>query len=159
MTEEKKEQGRPAKYKEECDEQARKLCLLGATDKELADFFNVCEATINNWKIKHSSFLESIKKGKEIADATVAEKLFHRATGYSHEEVKLAQSEGAFTDEKVVTKHYAPDATAAIFWLKNRQPDKWRDKRDVEHSGNVNINDMSEDDLDREIAKLAGKSE
>lgn len=84
MTEEKKENGRPAKYKEEYDEQVRKLCLLGATDKELADFFNVCEATINNWKNKHPSFLESIKKGKHVADATVAEKLFHRATGYSH---------------------------------------------------------------------------
>ena len=157
MTEEKLEQGRPAKYKEEYNEQARKLCLLGATDKELADFFNVCEATINNWKIKHPSFLESIKKGKEIADATVAEKLFHRATGYSHEEVKLSQSEGKFTDEKVVTKHYAPDATAAIFWLKNRQPDKWRDKQEVDHSGEIKTTVSDRAKRTARIAELLNK--
>ena len=56
--------GRPTNYKKEYDEQAYKLCLLGATDKEMADFFNVKEQTINNWKKNHPSFFESIKRGK-----------------------------------------------------------------------------------------------
>ena len=50
-------------YKPEYAEQARKLCLLGATDKELADFFGCNEATINNWKARRPDFLESIKEG------------------------------------------------------------------------------------------------
>ena len=119
--------GQPTKYRKEYAEQAKKLCLLGATDKQLADFFEVSESTINNWKLDHPAFLESIKAGKDIADAEVAESLFHRAKGYSHPEDKIFNQNG---EPMVVptTKHYPPDATSAIFWLKNRQKENWRDK-------------------------------
>lgn len=119
--------GRPSKYKDEYDELAYNYCLLGATDSELADFFDVCEATINNWKIDYPSFLESLKNGKQIADAKVAKALFHRATGYEHEDVDIKMYEGSIIKTKY-TKRYAPDPTSAIFWLKNRQSGKWRDK-------------------------------
>lgn len=130
--------GRPSSYKPEYDEQARKLCLLGAVDKELADFFNVCEATINNWKNDFPSFLVSIKQGKEQADSDVADRLYQRAMGYTHaeEEIKVIANEVV----RVPTvKHYPPDATSAIFWLKNRRKSDWRDKQEVEHTGNVTI--------------------
>lgn len=68
--------GRPTKYKEEYAEQARKLCLLGATDDKLADFFEVAVSTINNWKIDHPEFLESIRAGKHIADMEVADSAY-----------------------------------------------------------------------------------
>jgi len=126
---------RPSKYRDEFAEQAYKLCLLGATDKELADFFGVDEATINRWKDKQPTFCESLKKGKVDADATVADRLFKRATGYEHPEIVTATFQGSITDTMEVTKHYPPDTTAAIFWLKNRQPSKWRDKQDIEHTG------------------------
>lgn len=119
--------GRPADYLTEYDLQAEKLCKLGATDKELADFFEVCEATINNWKLAHPSFVESIKKGKQLADAEVAEKLYKRATGYSHPDVDIKVIDGEIVQTDL-TKHYPPDTIAAIFWLKNRQRKKWRDK-------------------------------
>ena len=127
--------GRPTKYKEEYSEQVFKLCLLGATDKGLADFFNVDEATINRWKLSHDDFCESIKRGKDEADARVAESLFNRALGYSHKDTKFATHEGKITDREEYTKHYPPDATSAIFWLKNRQKDQWRDKQDHELTG------------------------
>ena len=133
----KKEGGRPSKYIEGYNEQVEKLCKLGATDKQLADFFDVSEATIHNWKKDHPEFLESIKRGKEIADAMVAESLYHRAIGYSHPEDKIfCNSKG---EETIVptTKRYAPDATAGIFWLKNRRPDVWRDKREVDIGENA----------------------
>ena len=125
--------GRPTLYRDEYAEQARKLCLLGATDKELADFFSVAIDTINEWKNVHSEFSASIKEGKDLADATVADRLFKRATGYQHHAVKIFNDQGA---PMVVgyTEHYPPDTTAAIFWLKNRQRDKWRDKQDVEQT-------------------------
>ena len=116
-----------SKYLEEYDLQAEKLCKLGATDKELADFFGICEATINNWKKDFPSFLESLKSGKQLADAEVASKLYHRAIGYDHVDTKFATHEGMITDQKEYTKHYAPDTVAAIFWLKTRNPEKWRD--------------------------------
>lgn len=71
--------GRPSRYKSEYSQQAYKLCLLlGATDKNLADYFDVSEATINNWKHQHPEFLESLKAGKEEADARVGESLYQR---------------------------------------------------------------------------------
>jgi len=129
--------GRPSKYKDEYAQQAYKLCLLGATDKDLASFFEVNEDTINQWKRDHPDFSESIKGGKEIADATVAQKLYHRAIGYEHPEDKIFNDNGKAMVVPT-TKHYAPDPTAAIFWLKNRQSAKWRDKQELEVS-NVTI--------------------
>ena len=119
--------GRPTLYKSTMNKQAEKLCKLGATDAELADFFNIAESTLNNWKIEHPKFLESINKGKVQADAEVAEKLFKRATGYSHKDVDIKMYEGEIIATPLV-KHYPPDTAAAIFWLKNRQKKKWRDK-------------------------------
>jgi len=128
-------QGRPTEYKKEYDEQAEKLCKLGAIDTELADFFNVSEQTINTWKKKHPSFLESIKRGKEIADMEVANSLYKKATGYETKDVKIFQYEGMPVKVPYI-KEYQPDTTSIIFWLKNRRPDKWRDK--TEHDVNVN---------------------
>jgi hypothetical protein len=122
--------GRPTDYREEYAEQARKLCLLGATDAELGDFFEVSEQTINSWKKEHPAFLESIRDGKEKADADVAEALYNRALGYE------------WTDEYVrkdgevgsITRQVPPDTKAASLWLRNRQPKKWRDTKQLEHS-------------------------
>jgi hypothetical protein len=128
--------GRPTDYRPEYNEQAYKLCLLGATDKELADFFDVTEQTINNWKSEYSEFFESIKKGKDLADANVADRLYQRAIGFEHdsEEIKVVsdgQGMGSSIERVPVKKIYPPDTVAAIFWLKNRQKKKWRDK--IEH--------------------------
>ena len=132
--------GRPTKYKEEYAKQAEKICLLGATDEFLADYFEVDVSTINVWKEKHSEFKESIKRGKKDADAKVAESLYGRAVGYSHPEQKVFNNQGEIVTHDTI-KHYAPDPTAAIFWLKNRQPKEWRDKQEVEHAGQIDIAD------------------
>lgn len=127
--------GRPSSYKPEYAEQAYKLCLLlNATDKELAEFFEVQESTINEWKLKHDEFSESIKKGKEIADANVGNRLYERATGYDYEEDHVSNYKGDINVTRI-QKHALPDTTAQIFWLKNRQPGKWRDKINHELSG------------------------
>lgn len=116
-----------SKYLPEYDERAYQLCLLGATDKFLADCFGVTEQTVNNWKKDHPSFFESLKRGKEVADAKVAEALFQRATGYEHEADDIKAVNGAIVITPTI-KRYPPDPTAMIFWLKNRQPKLWREK-------------------------------
>lgn len=126
--------GRPSKYRPEFVEQARKLALLGAIDREIADFFGIAESTLNNWKLEHPEFLESLKSGKEVADDRVERSLYHRAIGYSHDAVKMFQAGGEVISESYV-EHYPPDTTAAIFWLKNRRPAQWRDKVQQELSG------------------------
>lgn len=129
---------RPTKYKPEYAEQARKLCLLGATDAEMADFFNVTETTINNWKNDFPEFFESIKKGKLLADANVADRLYQRAMGYEAPDVDIRVVDGQII-ETPLTKYYPPDTPAAIFWLKNRQKAKWRDKVENEVSGSISV--------------------
>lgn len=127
--------GRPTKYKEEYPGKAYKLCLLGATDDQLADFFEVDTATINRWKKSHPEFCESLKKGKDQADSVIAESLYNRAKGYQHEEDKIFNNNGKAMVVPTI-KHYPPDTVAAIFWLKNRQKEHWRDRQEIEHSGN-----------------------
>ncbi len=125
---------KPGAFRKEYAEQARKLCRLGATDAELADFFSVSEETLAGWKNAHPEFLESVTEGRALADAEVAHSLFRRATGYSHPDVHVSSYQGEITVTEI-TKHYAPDTVACVFWLKNRRPDLWRDRRGEEEEG------------------------
>lgn len=160
--EEESKRGAPTKYKKEYNDQAYKLCLLGATDIELADFFDIVESTLNLWKQEYPEFSESVKRGKIIADAEVAKSFHKRAVGYQYDEVtyeKLVEKVDGVEEEgdmklevfkkKIVTKELPPDAGAALNWLKNRQKDKWRDKTEVEQSGKiVNYNvDLTKDEI------------
>lgn len=127
--------GRPTKFKPEFTEQARKLSELGATDREIAGFFEVAESTLNLWKNEHPEFSESIKVGKDAADDRVEQALYRRALGYSHDAVKIqVNAQGEVTQVPFVEQH-APDTTAAIFWLKNRRKEQWRDIKAQELSG------------------------
>lgn len=127
--------GRPTKYDPKYDKQAYKLCLLGSTDKGLADFFEVEEQTINNWKKDYPSFFESLKAGKQIADGKVAESLYKRANGYKHKDIDIKVADGMIVQTPII-KSYPPDTTACIFWLKNRQPSLWRDKQELDLGDN-----------------------
>lgn len=128
--------GRPSKYKPEFVAQAEKLCLLGATDLDVADFFEVDVRTLHRWKAEYPDFCHSLKAGKEVADARVERSLFSRATGYEHDEVDIRVVKGEIV-QTPIRKFYPPDTTAAIFWLKNRKPAEWRDKVEMEHGGTV----------------------
>jgi hypothetical protein len=125
--------GRPTAYKEEYADLAYNYALLGAKDTQLATFFDVAESTIHKWKKDFPEFSESLKKGKAIADSQVANSLFKRALGYKHEEDKIFNANGEALVVPTI-KHYPPDPTSAIFWLKNRQPELWRDKQEIDHT-------------------------
>lgn len=126
--------GRPTKYKAEYAKQAAKLCRLGATDANLADFFEVSVSTINLWKVEHKEFSESIKVPKDEADERVKQSLYLRAMGYEHDEVDVRVVDKAII-QTPIRKFYPPDTTAAIFWLKNRKPEEWRETKAVELTG------------------------
>lgn len=151
--------GRPTKFNTRMCPKIYKLALLGATDAQIADFLEISTATLDAWKNEHPRFLSALKRGKERADSLVAKSLFQRALGYKHKAVKI------FADlktgaEKIVeyTEQYAPDTTACIFWLKNRQRAAWRDRIDTEITGKdggpIETRDMTESDLAREVAFL-----
>lgn len=135
--------GRPTAYKGIYAQQAHAFCMLGADDKKLAELFEVAESTINLWKQKHPEFSESLKEAKAGADCEVAAALFKRAIGYSHPDVHVSNYQGDVTLTPI-TKHYPPDPVSAIFWLKNRQPQLWRDKIDIEQETKLLFPDASE---------------
>lgn len=156
--------GRKSAYKEEYNQLAENYALLGATDKEMADLFGVSERTLNQWKKDFPEFLQSLKKGKGIADANVASKLYNRAIGYEfeekHFEIKQPKKDvpPELIEAKRIKKHVPADTTAAIFWLKNRQPEKWRDKKEID--ANVNLGDELEGLSDEQLqAIIDGKEE
>lgn len=128
--------GRPSKFKPEFVKQAAKLAALGATDREVAEFFEVSEATVHRWKHQHLEFCESLKVGKEAADERVEQSLYRKAVGYTFDSEKVFQFQGAIIRTATV-EHVPPDTTAAIFWLKNRKSEEWRDAKEHNVSGNV----------------------
>lgn len=128
--------GRPSDYKPEYAKQAEKLAQLGATDQEVASFFDVDVRTVYRWKHDHDDFCHALKVGKEIADDRVERSLYQKAIGYEQQDVKIFMPASA--EEPVYAPFVAkiaPDTTAAIFWLKNRRSQEWRDKRETELTG------------------------
>lgn len=122
--------GRPSLYKPQYAKQAEKLCAIGATDQELADFFEVDVRTVHRWKLEHEEFCHSLKAGKDVADERVERSLYQRAIGYEQDEVKIFMPSGAAEPVYAPFRaKIAPDVTAAIFWLKNRRKDEWRDRQ------------------------------
>lgn len=122
--------GRPIKYKPEYAGEAKKLCKMGLTDAQLAEFFDVSVVTLNSWKGKHPEFLKSLKVGKAICDDLVERSMYQMAVGYALPEDKVFQYQG----EPVIVptlKQIPADPGAAKSWLANRRPEDWRDKQEV----------------------------
>ena len=124
--------GRPSKYDKIDLRQVERLAVRGWKDDEMAEFFGVNPDTWHEWKKVHPEFSEALRDWKVEADSRVERSLYERATGYSHPEDKIFNDGGEPLIVPTI-KHYPPDTTAMIFWLKNRQKDKWRDRQ--EHTG------------------------
>lgn len=101
----------------------------GLTDEQIAKNIGIHVSTLYTWKKKYNEIDEALKKGKEVVDYEVENALFKRAIGYDYEERKETQEvvNGELKKKVEITKKHMPaDPTSAIFWLKNRQPDKWQ---------------------------------
>lgn len=112
----------------------------GLTDEQIAHNMGISASTLYEWKNAYSEISESLKRGKEVVDRMVENALLKRALGYEYEEVSEKFEGGVLTERKVTKKQVAPDTTAQIFWLKNRKPIDWKDKRnsdDIEDTSTV----------------------
>lgn len=129
------------KFTPEFIEQARKLAELGHIDAEIARFFDVSVRSFHEWKSKHPEFAPALKLGKDVADDRVERSLFQRAVGFvapetivNIEKRKDKRGKVSFVPHTVeIEKHFPPDATSCIFWLKNRRPQEWREKFEHDH--------------------------
>lgn len=147
----------------------------GLTDEQIAKNIGISRQTLYDWKKRYPDISYTLKKGKEVVDIEVENALLKRALGYQYVEVTkermpkkdefgniMEDEEGNWIFEMVpikeVVKEVQPDTTAQIFWLKNRRPDKWRDKQDIEHSGavtnkNIDLSYMTDEELEAELKK------
>jgi hypothetical protein len=151
--------GRPSLY--DPDYHPKKVvgyCLLGLTNEQIAGVFDIAVSTLYEWQKEYPGFSEAIKSGKEEADVKIAASLYKRALG-SKEKVKKAfklrttvNGEGSSERIEIVEEEVVipADTGAAIFWLKNRHPDQWRDKKEVDVNDTSNITGVTLVDDDDE---------
>lgn len=122
----------------------------GLTDEQISSNMGITTSTLYVWKNKYSEISEALKRGKEVIDRQVENALLKRALGYKYDEVTIEDG----VETKRVTKEVVPDTTAQIFWLKNRKPYVWRDKKDVGLAGELNTNNPFADLTTEELKKL-----
>lgn len=116
----------PPKFKRTHADQARKYCLLGATDEQLCEFLKITIATFRRWMLQREEFRTAVNEGRAMADGEVAASLYRRAVGFSRKQDKF------FRGKKTrIEVYYPPDTAAATFWLKNRQPQQFKEKTQV----------------------------
>ena len=135
----------------------------GLSDEQIAHNMGIHPATLYKWMNEYNEINEAIKKGKEVADFEVENALYKSALGYEVEEVKTIFEDtdnGQRKRVEKIKKQVSPNVTAQIFWLKNRKSEDWRDRRDVDHSGEItqnlnNVKNLSEEEL-RKLAELSG---
>lgn len=141
----------------------------GYRDEDICKKIGISRATFYSWVTKYEEFAEAVRKGKEVVDAEIENKLLDNARGYTHWEVTeelmdVYDPVTGLKDKKLVTtkrvlKHIRPDTTSIIFWLKNRKPDQWRDKQHIAHEGQIGVTDLgylTDEELEKELKGLKG---
>ncbi|WML37816.1 transposase [Clostridium sp. OS1-26] len=148
----------------------------GLTDEQIAHNLEIGKTAFYKYKKEHTEFANALKKGKEVIDFEVENALFKRALGYEYQEVTrertvIKDDKGQIVTDihgfpcykmivvKTVRKEVAPGTIAQIFWLKNRKPEKWRDKQEVQHSGGINTKNPFEGLTKEQLLKLASEDD
>lgn len=111
----------------------------GLSEEQIAHNMGIRRQTLDTYKNRFAVIKDTLKKNKEVIDLEVENALLKRALGYEYEEQRETEGEDGKTYFTKIIKEAAPDPTSIIFWLKNRRPDLWRDKHEVQHSGNVGL--------------------
>ncbi len=126
----------------------------GLTMEQVAKNCGIVSSTLREWKNQFPAISAALKKGRNLADIEVENALYRRAVGYEYEEVKTKTDADGGVERTVTTKHVSPDVGAAAFWLKNRRPDLWRDRKDVKMDAEVKTENPFEGLTTEELKKL-----
>lgn len=154
--------GRPTKYSKENLLAVEIMARHGYTNADMAEKLKINRDTFQEWINKYPEFSDTLTKAKESPDDMVEAALFRRATGMTLKTQKVltvAQGSGQGSEVEIVhyEETYAPDPTSMIFYLKNRRPDKWREKQDIEHSGGITTTSLTKEEREAEIELLLAK--
>lgn len=153
--------GRPTKYNAQFHPLlAESLARNGLTNEQIAEKMGLATSTVSLWMNEHQEFSDALKRGREEPDDKVERSLYKLATGFEYEAekpmvVSIGNNEGSEVQLVKYRERVLPNTTAQIFWLKNRRPDRWRDKQEIEHSGFVD--DVSPEQRRKRLAELEAK--
>lgn len=138
--------GRPPKYKKWLTERGLQQITAwareGLYDYQVAKKMGIGRSTFSEWLLEYTELVEALEEGRDYADRQIENALYKSAMGYEYvEETEVNVGKGKMEIDKRVIKTQAPSVNAQIFWLKNRQPDRWRDKQEIDnkHSGTINV--------------------
>lgn len=150
--------GPKSSFNEKLSDTFARLTADGKTLEEIAEVLGVSTRTLNRWMGKHQELRLAVRESRLIADELVEAALYSRATGYSHPETKLFAHEGIVLSKEDVIKHYPPDTQAAMFWLRNRQPARWKEKTEGDVTVNVDATQkLTDEQLDAKLEALLAK--
>ena len=141
--------GRPSGYRAEYHiPWVRSLARTGLTVKEIAQEIGVAKSTLCKWVAENPDLSDDLNEGRSFADSKVEESLYKLAIGWKTETRRTVVSSDGDGQKplrvEITETEVAPNATACIFWLKNRKPDKWRDRKELEMSASL---DSSMDEM------------
>jgi DNA-binding CsgD family transcriptional regulator len=149
--------GPKGKFNDKVREAFLRLIKEGKTEDEIGDVLGVTRRTLNNWKGKHQELLYAVREARQTADELVEASLYSRALGYSHPEEKVHFDKDGGVHTHDTTKHYPPDTQAAMFWLRNRQPKRWKEKTEGDVTVTTQVGTMTDEELDAKIADRLSK--
>ena len=135
----------------------------GLTNEQIASNMGIVRKTLQEWMVKYSDISDALKKGKAVVDIQVENALLKRALGYKFTEITKERVFNPLTETyemkvtKQIVKEVQPDTTAQIFWLKNRKPAEWRDRKDIDL--NANIKNPYEGLTREQLLKIAGEED
>lgn len=150
-----KEASKNSRYKKEFVKSGQMLASFGCIDEEIAEFFGCSIRTLHRWKKSHPDFGQALERGKDVADNRVEESLYKLAVGYKRKRVKVFFR--ASDDDPVFAEYIedvAPDVAACIFWLKNRKPHLWRERKDLAGGGEGGPDNMEQSPLDKVSGRI-----
>lgn len=153
--------GRPSKYESEVKPKLLQIeawARDGLTMEQIAANLGIYKSTLYEYQNKYKELKDALKKGREVADIQVENALYKTALGYEVEEKLYERNEaGELEVVRVVKKEVQPSNTAQIFWLKNRRPNIWRDRKEIQADTNTTleidgIKNMSTEEIKKLLA-------
>lgn len=115
----------------------------GLTDEQIANNIGCAYSTLKEWKKKYSAVSAALKKGKRPIDFEVENALLKNALGFKYTEEEMYKDDDGKMRVRKVNRYQKPDTTAQIFWLKNRKPEIWRDRQNIDVQNNIKFEDSN----------------
>jgi hypothetical protein len=152
MAKEKSSAGQPTLYNKKLHPKlVHALASRGLNDKGIYESLEISERTFYNWMKIHPEFLQSIKHARDDQISIVKNSLFERAKGFEYTAEKpmvVSNGNGMGSEIEIATytERVLPDVAAIKMFLYNRDPENWKDRQNIEHSGAIDTQPMSREE-------------